>query len=134
MVSQEDIKSSVLTMENLYFEFVNFQGTGISAPEQGVSKVGYKEEHIISNDLLNIGLYCRVETENIFQMELCLKGIFKASSEEMANKLLPNAIAIMFPYLRAQVSILTSLPNIPTISLEPININAFLEKQNNPTD
>lgn len=134
MVSQEDIKSSVLTMENLYFEFVNFQGTGISAPEQGVSKVGYKEEHIISNDLLDIGLYCKVETENIFQMELCLKGIFKASSEEMANKLLPNAIAIMFPYLRAQVSILTSLPNIPTISLEPININAFLEKQNNPTD
>lgn len=134
MVSQEDIKSNVLTMEKLYFEFIDFRGTGFSAPEQGISKVGYKEEHNISNNLLDIGLYCKVEVENIFQMELCLKGVFKASSEEMANKLLPNAIAIMFPYLRAQVSILTSLPNIPTISLEPININAFLEKQNNFTD
>lgn len=134
MVSQDDIKSNVLTMENLYFEFINFQGTGTTAPKQGVSKVGYKEEHSINNEFLEISLYCKVETEDIFQIELCLKGVFKASSDEMANKLLPNAIAIMFPYLRAQVSILTSLPNIPTISLEPININAFLEIQNNLTD
>lgn len=131
MVSQDDIKSEILIMKNLYFDFIDFQGTGVIALEQGVSKVGYKEEHRINKDVLEISLFCRVETENIFQAELCLNGVFQASSEEMANRLVPNAIAIMFPYLRAQVSILTSMPNIPTISLEPININAFLEKQNN---
>ena len=129
MVSQDDIKSEVLTMKNLYFEFINFQGTGETAPEQGISKVGYKEKHKINNDLLEISLFCRVETEGIFQAELCLNGVFKASSEEMAIRLVPNAIAIMFPYLRTQVSVLTSQPNIPTISIQPININAFLSKQ-----
>lgn len=134
MINQEDIKSEFLTMENLYFEFISFKGTGVAATKHIDSAVGYKEEHIISGDELSVSLFCKLEVDNLFEAELCLKGVFKANSQEMAEKLLPNAIAIMFPYLRAQVSVLTSQPNLPSVSLKPININSFLKKQSMVTE
>ena len=61
-------------------------------------------------------------------MRICLKGIFEVGDKENAERFVPNAIAIMFPYLRSQVSLLTAQPNTPTIVLKPININKFLEE------
>lgn len=41
-----------------------------------------------------------------------------------------NAIAILFPYIRAIVSTYTAHANIVPVILPPMNINAYLKKKN----
>ena len=38
-----------------------------------------------------------------------------------------NTVAIMFPFIRSQVSILTTQPGMIPIVMPPININALVE-------
>lgn len=128
MVNEKIILADVLKMDKLYFEFIRFNATGITAAKEGAAEVGFKEEHNINDNFIKVKLFCKVEVENVFVLELCLNGTFEAGDIE-SKGVLPNAIAIMFPYLRAQVSLMTAQPNIPTISLKPVNINALLEKQ-----
>ena len=40
-----------------------------------------------------------------------------------------NTVAIMFPYIRSQISLITTQPGIEPIMLPPINVNALVEKQ-----
>lgn len=35
----------------------------------------------------------------------------------------------MFPYLRSQITLMTTQPNIAPVVIPPININSFLKKQ-----
>lgn len=129
MIKEKDILSNALKMNNLYFKKIIFEATGKKASDEGIADVAFDEKHIVDDKIIDIDLLCKVEVEDIFKLELCLNGQFEAGSIK-SKIVLPNAIAIMFPYLRAQVSLMTAQPNIPTISLKPVNINALLEKQN----
>lgn len=42
-----------------------------------------------------------------------------------------NAISIMFPFIRSQVTLLTSQPNMAPIVIPPVNINKLLEQNEN---
>ena len=102
-----------------------------NAPHDGEGRIGFKTDHRIEGRTIAIKLFCRIDIEDIFDLELCLVGKFEAGGNIESERVLPNAIAIMFPYLRAQVSLMTAQPNIPTINLKPVNINALLERQSN---
>lgn len=128
MVKQEDIVSNALIMKNLYFSEIKFNATGKRASSNGFANISFDEKHSIKENVIDIQLFSKVEVEEVFELELCLNGTFEAGNIK-SESMLPNAIAIMFPYLRTQVSLMTAQPNIPTVSLKPININALLEKQ-----
>ena len=134
MINENDVIADSLTMNKLYFESITFNSFGNTAPLNGTANVGYKETHTICGDCIDVKLSSLIEVLDIFKLELCLVGNFKTNSPRNAEKMLPNAIAIMFPYLRAQVSLLTAQPNIPCITLKPININAFLQQQGKNKD
>lgn len=129
MVKEEDILSDFLKMKNLYFEFIKFEATGKEAQQDGSAEVEFKTEHSVDEKIITVKLFCNVKVKDIFVTEILLVGLFETDNIN-SNSILPNAIAIMFPYLRAQVSLITAQPNIPTISLKPVNINALLAKQN----
>jgi len=60
-----------------------------------------------------------------------LSGKFEVESEKRNNNLSlikSNATAILFPYLRNAVSMLTALSNIPTLTLPVFNIVALFEE------
>ena len=38
-----------------------------------------------------------------------------------------NAVAIMMPYVRSQLTLLTSQPGVDPIVMPPLNINAMLD-------
>lgn len=128
MINQNKMLSNVLKINNLYFEEIVFKATGENAEEGVSANVGFHEDHCLKQDMLDIRLVCEVDVENVFEMRICLKGIFEVGDKENVERFVPNAIAIMFPYLRSQVSLLTAQPNTPTIVLKPININKFLEE------
>ena len=50
--------------------------------------------------------------------------------EERKNELISrNTIAILMPYLRSQVSLLTAQPGVECVVLPPFNINKMLEEK-----
>ena len=129
MVKQEEIVSDVLKMKNLYFQSIDFKATGKQADNEGCADVSFKEVHDIKENTIDIKLYCEVKIDGVFVLKICLRGAFEVDNMD-SSRVLPNAIAIMFPYLRSQVSLMSAQPNIPTLSLKPVNINALLAKQN----
>ena len=63
-----------------------------------------------------------------FEMRVCLVGDFELETEqENIIDFEANAIAILFPYLRALVSTYTANVNINPVILPAMNINAFLK-------
>ncbi len=66
-----------------------------------------------------------------FEMSVCIKGFFCIEiGDEKLQNFEANAIAILFPYMRAIVSTYTANANIVPVILPPMNINAYLKRKN----
>lgn len=68
-----------------------------------------------------------------FTMNVRIIGLFQvdseASEEDKINFAEKNAIAILFPYLRALTSVYTTNANVGTLILPPINVVKYLENK-----
>lgn len=68
-----------------------------------------------------------------YQFEISLSGFFsidnaEALNDKQAQSLInKNAVAILMPYLRSEVTLLTAQPNMDSIVLPPFNINRMLD-------
>jgi preprotein translocase subunit SecB len=71
-------------------------------------------------------------SEKALFASLCMIGVFSFSddknemNDEIAHK---NTLSIMFPYLRSQLSLLSTQPDMNPITLPPININDFVDRE-----
>lgn len=118
-------------MSNIFFQEVHMETSGKKVADANDVQVGFRiEEPVISEKILRIGLHCRVEIKNVMGLHLLLVGVFEADDKEFLQRMVPNAIAIIFPYMRSQVTLMTAQPNLPPIVLPPININALLKSKN----
>lgn len=65
---------------------------------------------------------------------ISLSGFFKVEgAEELGDKMVQNlinknAVAILMPYLRSELTLLTAQPDTDSVVLPPFNINKMLEK------
>jgi preprotein translocase subunit SecB len=73
----------------------------------------------ISNSTNSISL--TLQTIAIFKIEK--NDIEEASYEQIMKQ---NTVAIIFPFIRSQISLLTTQPGMPPIILPPMNIAALL--------
>lgn len=67
-----------------------------------------------------------------FEMKVIIKGYFSIDAEEPDVEIRmfeQNAIAILFPYLRAIVSTYTANANVAPVILPAMNINAYMRKK-----
>lgn len=65
-----------------------------------------------------------------FEIEVAIEGIFTLENWEMEEKksiMKYNTVAILFPYLRSIVTMLTANANVPPYVLPVMNINALFE-------
>jgi len=72
------------------------------------------------------------DIKNNFDLKIVVSGLFETigcddiiMKNELINK---NAVSILFPYLRSEVTLLTSQPGIQPIIIPPININKLIEE------
>lgn len=66
------------------------------------------------------GIVLALETVGLFRIE-------KTDKETYEQLIKANTVAIMFPYIRSQVSLLTTQPGIQPIMIPTMNINALIE-------
>lgn len=67
-----------------------------------------------------------------FNLQITIAGNFEvdAAGEKIKKELIEkNTIAIMFPYLRSQITLMSSQPGMKPIVLPPLNIHALIKEQ-----
>ncbi len=70
----------------------------------------------------------RVYLQTVGYFKLDAENIDDATAEQILKK---NTVAIMFPYIRSQVSLITTQPAMVPIIMPPIDVNALVDNQNN---
>lgn len=127
-ISVESNMQSVLRLDAIYFKETKFEQYSYGKYDGDV-KVSFSLKEKCNSDKLEMGIHFTIWGENAFTLEGELVGIFSMDdkSDISIEKLKINAIAIMFPYLRSQVTLWTSQPMMSPIVLPPININKILK-------
>lgn len=120
---------SNLVMEHLMFDNIHFKRLGCfntnSVFDPSIEVTIRANDHL---DLYKITLELEGEKEKEYKLKIALTGFFSYSTiteidpelrDEMIHK---NAVAIMLPYLRSQVSIMTAQPEVDCVVLPPFSL------------
>ena len=127
---------SVLKFENYIVDEINFKNNNKFQFENKSIKIdfGIKKSKVVEDNKMIIKLYTEVfknaEKNNYpFEMNLCITGYFTISDPTEKIDFEPNAIAILYPYIRSIVSTYTVNANVGPIILPAINVNEMLKKE-----
>lgn len=77
---------------------------------------------------LNVDIF-KEEENPPFTMDTEIIGMFSLNGDDDIKTYEANAIAIMYPYLRAIVSTYTASANVVPVILPAINVNAMLKRK-----
>ena len=102
------------------------EGWKLNFDIKNITKVNQEKNKMNIN--LNIDIFNGVE-DAPFYMEVEIIGYFELEGEDDITRYEANAIAIMYPYLRAIVSNYTSSANVAPVILPAINVNAMLKRK-----
>ena len=124
---------SALIAKKIFVEKMNFQRNQIAS---GVirltqSSIGKNIDKLDEKEYkcsLTLKMSDEEETDDL---EIVISGIFEFQSELNADQkeiiITKNTMSILFPYLRAQVTLMTAQPDIEPVVIPAININALLQ-------
>ena len=124
--------NSSLVLQRLVYDKIKFERKGFKNENElkfglqvqiGMSEDGvYKVTLILSGDKLDE-----------YELVISLSGFFVIEGKDELDKqvvndlISKNAVAILMPYLRSELTLLTSQPETDSIVLPPFNINKMIE-------
>lgn len=134
--------TSSLILNKLVFDKIEFVRENFRNNESkfefklGVN-IGYIDNKGNSEEgIYKITLTLTGRKEKEYHIEIVLTGFFKFDEtdniipEEVKNDVISkNTVAIMMPYLRSQVSLLTAQPDVDSVVLPPFNINKMMNNE-----
>lgn len=124
--------NSVLSLDKLMFEKLEFKRIGMkneSAIEFNLQAVINKKQN---EEIYKVTLILTGNKEKEYTLEISLSGFFSFDEkgeldEEFKRTLInENAVAIIMPYLRSQVSLMTAQPEVDCVVLPPFNVVGML--------
>lgn len=126
---------SYLLLDHLVFDHIEFTRHGFrkndSVPAFSLEvKTGNFSE---MDDLYRVTLILQGEKEAEYSLSITLSGFFKVNNTvpDYIDKnvlIQQNAVAILMPYLRSEVTLLTSQPETDAVVLPVINVANMLQK------
>ena len=128
------IKSSesVLKLKRIYFKELNFSRKDV---EKSNIDVEVEKNQSTDNEYeitLNLSI---ANNEEKYTVNVSIVGVFEFSenADEVTKNIIieKNTISILFPYVRSQVTLLTSQPDIKPMIIPPLNINNLIKNINN---
>ncbi len=125
---------NILMMKDLYFSKFSYENLRDMEASQidvrhDVKYMSKKENENIIKVIVNTNIKNKKET---IKLELETVGEFEinpADLDSVTKKFImtKNTLAIMFPFIRSEISILTTQPGVMPILLQPINLNSLTE-------
>jgi Preprotein translocase subunit SecB len=136
ITSSNTSANSVLQMEQIIFDEITFK-CDRNLPQSGVFKINYTREVGQAEDdstRFIVALRVNIESEvpGLIDIHVRACGFFNCSETDEAKKnvlVTKNTVAILFPFLRSQVSLLTTQPGFAPIMLPVVNINEMFEDE-----
>ena len=128
------IKSSesVLKLKRIYFNDLTFSREDV---EKSNIDVEVEKNQSTDNEYeitLNLSI---ANSEEKYTVNVSIVGVFEFSenADEVTKNIIieKNTISILFPYVRSQVTLLTSQPDIKPMIIPPLNINNLIKNINN---
>ena len=125
-----------IQMLDLYFSKYDFEQ--VRGEENNEYSTSFEIEYAISSadkTKVKVCINAAISNENkSLNMNLQTIGIFQIDKIDIDEStyehlIKANTVAIMFPFIRSQISLLTTQPGIMPVMLPPININALIEAQ-----
>ena len=122
---------SVLKLEQLFFDHIKFQRTGNNAKGDVEINFDVKFRKKENEDIYRVELSLSGRKKEDYVLEMCIVGVFSFSSDVVLDKekkemlISKNTIAILMPYLRSEVSLVTSQPGMEPVVLPPFNVGAL---------
>lgn len=123
-------------MEHIVFDSLSFNRKGFGSQSDAQATIGVG----VSIDKINDGQYrvilqVSVDQENEYEANAQISG-FCLIDENLLIKqevLEKNVVAILFPYIRAQLTLLTAQPGTTPIVLPAMNIDAMINQASQNT-
>ena len=136
MILNDDIKS-VLILDKIIVSEMSFKRSNeeIDSNELSINLENQISRIEASNNYkVDLTVFIEEKIEKSFDLKLSISGFFSFKVDDLEDEikqllLKKNTLSILFPYLRAQISLITSQPGMEPIVLPPININALVENE-----
>lgn len=131
--AQKTIQSS-LRLERLVFDKIEFKRLGFSNEKEVEFELESNIARRKEDGIYRVTLSLKGEKPEEYIFEIGLVGFFimeddETISEEMREKLITrNTVAILMPYLRSEVSLLTAQPGMDCVTLPIFNINHMMDE------
>jgi preprotein translocase subunit SecB len=125
---------AMISLKNLYVGSFSFKRKEIVSGQEAPVVITRNIYPGDSDNSYKLELICKIGSEDwdMF-LSISMIGVFGYTAEladgQKEPVLVENATAIVFPFLRSQISILTSQPNLTPLILPPINVAAMFEGQ-----
>lgn len=129
---------SVLKLDSLFFKQATVKRESLEANTDNITLKFKHQIDMESYENISVDLYCILSGDDErFELTIDCHACFQyevSASENYPEELVKsicekNTLAIMFPYVRSQITLLTSQPGMEPIMLPPINIVSYLENQ-----
>jgi len=126
---------SVLTLERLVFNNIEFNRKGFKNDNEITFSIEVQiGKRKSQNGISQVTLILKGDKEDEYDFTISLSGFFSFNTDEEVDDALSeslinrNAVAILMPFMRSQVSLLTAQPEVDCVVLPPFNINAMMEE------
>lgn len=129
----DNFKSSLI-LQKMVFDKIKFERKGFknnSELEFSLKvQMGTRE-----NEIYKVTLVLSGTKDKEYDILISLTGFFAIENkddlgDEMVNNLISkNAVAILMPYLRSELTLLTAQPDTDSVVLPPFNINKMMTKK-----
>lgn len=126
---------SILKLKNILFDKIEYNRVGLQNENELVFRIQTAVAKRESDGVYKVSLELHGNKEGEYTFSIRLDGFFTFEydkdecSKELEHELITkNAVAILMPYLRSEVSILTAQPGVECVVLPPFNIIQMLEQ------
>ena len=123
--------NSVLNLKKLVFDKIEFDRKGFKNEEKLKFELQAQIE-LDEDGTYKVTLVLNGTKKDEYNIVISVSGFFRVEGQvedQTANNLITkNAVAILMPYLRSELTLLTAQPNTESVVLPPFNINRMFEK------
>lgn len=127
-------ENCVLTLENMVFDKISFVRKDFESDSEPVFSFEISAGKRNNADIYKVTIIMFVEKEKEYEIEISLSGFFSVNAEALEEGaditaiISKNTVAILMPYMRSELSLLTAQPGMECIVMPPINVNAMMEQ------
>lgn len=120
--------NSILTLQKMVFDKIEFDRKGF----KNTNELKFELQVQIGldeNDTYKVTLVLNGTKQEEYDIVISLSGFFQVEGQEkledklVQNLISKNAVAILMPYLRSELTLLTAQPDTDSVVLPPFNIN-----------